>query len=235
MTTAQTVSTTTTQATPAKFLGSEARALELLSSGYDANVVAKSLGLSDGRISQLLHEPEFASALVERRFENLKKHNETDDKYDALEKQLLSQLERALPMCMRPMEIARMLQIINSAKRRGVSSPDHLQASQRKTVVLNIPIAVIQKFQTNAASQVVSVSDSEGNEESLVTIQSSNVQRLLNERAKEITELIPAPTRESDGKVWVKPQGREKVDLLEECGFTHEVEVGSTLLAQTGQ
>lgn len=236
----------TTAITSPKFVGDEARALELLSTGIEAEQVAAALGLSASRISQLIHEPDFASALAEARFSALRKHNETDDAYDALEKELIAQLKRVIPLAMKPLEIARILQVINNAKRRGASSPDSIHA-QRKTITLNIPVAVINKFQVNAANQVVEAGTSESSQ-SLVTIQSGSMQALMKQQALlALTERKAPPdvekttrewkayrqeersaVKESDGERWQKPQGREKHDLLTECGFTTELEIGSS-------
>jgi hypothetical protein len=154
---------------------------------------------------------------------------------------------------MKPLEIARVYQIINSAKRRGSSSPDAIH-SQKRTITLNIPIAVVNKFQVNAANQVVEAGIVGESSSSMVTIQSGNMQRLLNEHSpNQNGSAIPIATayggdneqfvsvhearvakrdarlelRESDGHIYRKPQGREKVDLLAECGFTAEIEITS--------
>jgi hypothetical protein len=227
------------------FVGEEARALELLSSGIEAEAVASALGLSAGRISQLIHEPEFAKALAERRFAALRKHNETDDAYDALEKQLIAQLKQVIPLAMRPMEIARILQVINSAKRRGASSPDSITA-QRQTITLNIPVQVVNRFAVNAANQVVEAG-TEDSHQSLVTIQSGSMQRLLNDHSSKqspgtlvapdakhnsrewraFRQLERATVKESNGDIWRKPQGHEKQDILAECGFTADLAPGT--------
>lgn len=210
----------------------EDKALELLSAGYDQVVVANSLGISQSRISQLVADPIFSRSLTEKRFVQLQKHNETDNHYDRLEKTALMQLERTLPMVMDPMKLAIVITRLNQAKRRGSSAPDSL-VRQKPTVRLNINAAVVAKFSLNGSNQVVStVVDNETQD--LVTIQSSGIQRLLNEHAK---NAIPLPAignkgtkswseaAEGMGKKWIKPQGREKQDLLSECGFAVEVEV----------
>ena len=211
----------------------ESRALELLSSGIEAVAVAGALGISESRISQLLAEPTFATKLAEARFEQLRKHNATDNEYDAVEKELIAILRKQIPMMAiaKPMEIARVLSIINSAKRRGASAPESITRT-KPVVRLSIPIQVIQRFQVNAANQVVEVGTDEGSQE-LVTMQSGNVQRLLNEQAKPLQ--LPTPNRynpayrqdtrtEAEGKIWSKRLGREQ-NLLEELGFTVEIPI----------
>lgn len=197
----------------------ESRALELLSSGIEAVAVASALGISESRISQLIAEPVFAAKLAEARFEALRKHNATDNEYDSLEKTLIEQLKRVASFATKPMEIARILQIINSAKRRGASAPDSI-TRVKQVVRLSIPIAVVNRFQVNAANQVVEAGI-EGDSQQLVTMQSGNITRLLNEQAKSIPRL-QAPATEADGVIWKKRQGREQ-NLLEELGFTVEI------------
>lgn len=201
----------------------EDRAIELLSSGIEQHAVAAALGVTEGRISQILANPLFAQKLAELKYEQLKKHNDTDNKYDALEKKVLAQLERTLALVMDPMKLARILQTLNAAKRRGASAPDSL-VRQRPTVRLNIGTQILARFAVNGANQVVQASI--GNDtQDLVTIQSGNVQRLLNEHAKTAPIIEAIPAAESDGKVWRKAQGREKHDLLTELGFAHEVTI----------
>lgn len=203
----------------------EARALELLGSGIEPVQVASALGISESRISQLIADPEFAGKLAEAKYKNLAKHNETDNLYDRVEKKALEQLERSLPMIMRPMELTRVVATLNSAKRRGISSPDAI-TRVKPTVKLSIPIAVVNKFQVNAANQVVQAGTSDGNVQDLVTIQSSNVRSMLNDKLKAIAN-NPSPTlTEADGVKWTKRQGREQ-NLLEDLGFTVELEIAS--------
>lgn len=204
----------------------EERALELLASGVEQVAVASALGVTEGRISQILSDPKHAQKLAEMKYSQLIKHNETDNKYDSLEKKVLTQLERTLSLVMDPMKLARILTVLNSAKRRGASAPDSL-VRQRPTVRLNINSAVTARFSVNGANQVVQASI--GNEiQDLVTIQSGNVQRLLNEHAKNSSNaILPSGSGEANGQVWRKAQGREKHDLLTELGFAHEITVSS--------
>ncbi len=151
----------------------EERALTLLGQGIPPQVVANALGVDVSRISQLLSREDFASTLIERKFEYLSKHNERDDKTDSLEDQLLKKLEHCLPFMTRPMEILKAYQVINAAKRRGATSPDALAAKQT-VVQLTIPTVVLQKFTSNVHNQVITVDD-----KSLLTIQSNQLLKLV--------------------------------------------------------
>jgi hypothetical protein len=206
----------------------ESRALELLATGIEPEQVASALGVTSSRISQIAADPEFVKQLAELKFAQLAKHNATDNEYDDLEKKILTQLKNTIGLVMDPMKLSRILQVVNAAKRRGSSAPDSL-IRQRPTVRLNINAALVAKFALNGSNQVVQASI--GNDtQDLVTIQSGNVQRLLNEHAK---TAIPVSTNssEADGVVWRKPQGREKQDLLTDLGFAVEVEVAHSAQA----
>ena len=51
-----------------------------------------------------------------------------------------------MPFMVRPMEVARVLQIINAAKRRGSSAPEAI-TNQQTVVALNMPINVYRNLQ----------------------------------------------------------------------------------------
>lgn len=153
---------------------SESRALKLLGTGVEPEIVARTIGISVSRISQLVSEPDFAEKLSVLRYENLAKHTERDERYDKMEDALLERLEESIPYTLgKPLVIARLLATVNQAKRRGSSSPAALE-KPNETVQLNMPTVVMNQFITNINKQVVKV----GNQE-LVTVQSGNMAKLL--------------------------------------------------------
>ena len=151
----------------------EDRALTLLGQGLGPEVVAAAVGVSTSRISQLLSTPEFAGAVAEARYENLAKHNSRDNAYDKMEDQLLEKLKDCLPYMMRPMEILKAISVINAAKRRGSSAPESI-TSQQTVVQLIMPTQIMQSFTTNINNQVI-----KAGQQDLVTVQSSNMDKLL--------------------------------------------------------
>jgi len=159
-----------TTATPTS---TESRALQLLGQGLGAEMVASAVGVSVSRISQLLSETEFAAQVADLRFRNLSKHNERDAEYDKLEDELILKMRDLMPFMVRPMEVARVLQIINQAKRRGSSTPESI-TNQQTVVQLNMPISVYQKFTVNANNQVI-----QAGQQQLITVQSGNMAKLL--------------------------------------------------------
>lgn len=153
----------------------ESRALSLLGQGIPPNIVAASLGVTESRISQLVSDPNFAAEVAELRYNSLQKHNERDARYDSLEDKLIDRLEDLLPLMMRPMEVLRAIQTINSAKRRGASTPDSI--IQQQTVInLTIPTQIIQKFQTNAQNHVT-----QAGTQTLLTLQSGTLLKKIKD------------------------------------------------------
>jgi hypothetical protein len=158
------------------------RARELLGNGIAPEQVASALGITSARISQLLSEPEFMAEVAELRFNNLQQHNQLDAKYLDIENTLVERLADCLPMMYKPQEILRAIQVINGAKRRGTSAPEHITMTQ--TVInLNLPNVAIEKFRANGQNQIMSV----GNQD-LVTIQSSTLlDRVKQKASKQIS------------------------------------------------
>ena len=151
----------------------ESRALELLGQGIGPEVVASAVGVTVSTISQLLSDPNFSARVAELRYENLAKHNIRDNAYDELEDTLIQKMKDCLPFMLRPMEILKAISVINSAKRRGASTPESILAKQ-EIVQLVMPVQVIQQFTTNINNQVIQAGQQE-----LITVQSGSMNDLL--------------------------------------------------------
>ena len=159
---------------------SEIRAIKLLGDGLGPEQVAAAVGLSVSRISQLVSDGEISKEILDKRYSNLSKHNERDQKYDDVEDDLLERFAAVTPMMMRPMELLKGLKEINGMKRRGSSAPAHL-VNQQTVLNLHIPVSVINHFtgagsgvKVNPMNQVVQAGGQE-----LVTIQSGGMAGLL--------------------------------------------------------
>lgn len=140
----------------------------LLANGRSRTDAATLLGITPSAVTQLAESP----AVQQKIEQQLNRSSELDTKYDDIENQLLDQLKRTAAALMRPVEIARTLQIINGAKRRGVAATALEQPKQ--IVQLNLPPTIQNRFVVNSSNQVVSVGAQD-----LVTIQSNNVKKLL--------------------------------------------------------
>lgn len=157
----------------------EDRALSLLGSGIPPENVASALGVTAGRISQLLADETFADQVATLRYENLQKHNTRDATYDTLEDTLITKLQKQIPMMIRPMDTVRALQAVNGAKRRGQSAPEQV-TNQQNIVALVLPTVIAQRFTTNITNQVIKAGDQE-----LVTMQASNLLAKAEAREKD--------------------------------------------------
>lgn len=147
----------------------EERALKLLGTGIKPEQVALAVGVEASRISQLLSQDEFALKVAELRYQNLAKHNERDNAYDSLEDEILEKLKQSLTYVFQPMQLLKVLQVLNAAKRRGASTPESITNSN-PVLTLNIPTVIINKFTTNINNQVI-----EAGNQRLVTIQSGTL------------------------------------------------------------
>lgn len=164
----------------------EDRALILLGQGISPEIVAAAVGVTVSRISQLVSNPEFAAAVSQKRYENLSKHNERDNRYDAIEDTLLDRVEQLIPMMYNPMHVMKSLTAINNAKRRGAAIPESA-IGQKEVVSLTMPTVVLQQFNTQFVTNINNQVIKAGNQE-LVTVQSVRMQELLHARKKDIED-----------------------------------------------
>lgn len=191
------------------------RALALLGSGYPPAIVANSVGVTESYISQLLSLDWFSQQVQELKFLNLKKHTELDDAYDDLEEKLLKKLDKLVPLLIKPMDISRVLQTVNGAKRRGAGSSDVGHITQN-IVQLSLPPALLQKFIKNSNNQIVEVQDGTDQPKSLVTTSSGSLERLSREirETEELSESLRGTILE--GEVSHSSSGQSKTISPEE-------------------
>lgn len=156
-----------------KHSSTEERAIIMLGEGTPAVVVASTLGVSESRISQLMADEGIAEQIRTLRYNRSEKINARDKKADEIEDKLLGQLDAAIPMLMRPMEIARTLSMVNAMKRRGIAAPDSM--TERSAIVtITMPKKITQQFTTNINNQVIQAGSQE-----LLTIQSGAMDALI--------------------------------------------------------
>ena len=144
----------------------------LLGKGASNKDVAEELSLTPGAVTQLASKPEVAQEIEALQASSLAASTAIDAKYDRIEDKLLDQLEKTIPLLMRPMEISKVLQTVNGAKRRGAGHKVNEEGPAR-ILNLNIPVALQTKFVLNSANQVV-----EAGAQTLVTMPSSNIAKM---------------------------------------------------------
>lgn len=154
----------------------EERAVTLLASGISPSKVAEICDVDPSRISQLMDSPAFKSQLGEAKFEQATKYTSIDQKLNDLEETVIDGLSATIGMVLDPLKLARVLQVVNGAKRRGTQllgdGLDHVPV-----VSLTLPVKVINNFVVNSSNQVVQAGG-----EDLITIQPSQMKELLNEQ-----------------------------------------------------
>ena len=89
------------------------------------------------------------------------------------------------------MEVLKAIQIINAAKRRGVSSPEQV-INQQTVVNITLPTKAVTKFVTNINNQVI-----QAGEQQLLTIQSGTLMKELGAQPQEVPRNEPASHQNS--------------------------------------
>ena len=123
--------------------------------------VAKVLNVTESYVSQIVSEPDFQQKLSAARVKNLVEETEHDDKLGKTEAKALDRVNTMLDYVTKPLEAARIFQILNASKRRGVTEAEKALVvnSQNTVVMLQLPEVVKQKFITNANNEVVQIGD----------------------------------------------------------------------------
>lgn len=172
--------------TPGQTSSTEEKAMILLGKGIGSEPVAAALGVTPSRISQLLSQEGFAQKVADLRYQNLQKHNERDGQYDKIEDKLLSKLDKAIPLLIKPESILKAITVVNSAKRRGQDSPD-VATTNKNIVNLILPTNIAEKFTIDINNQVTRAGEQE-----LLTMPSGNlldrVEKAANQRLENKSE-----------------------------------------------
>jgi len=154
----------------------EERAVALLASGVTPSKVAEICDVDPSRISQLMDSPAFKEQLSEAKFDQATKYTSIDQKLNNLEETVIDGLANTIGMVLDPLKLARVLQVVNGAKRRGTAllgdGLDHVPI-----VSLTLPTKIVNNFVVNQVNQVVQAGG-----EDLITIQPSQMKELLNEQ-----------------------------------------------------
>lgn len=164
-----------------------AKLISLLNSGVTQSEAAIALGITPSAVSQQVSDPHVASQLTTVQTEQLERSTKLDEGYDRIEQKLVDQLEKTIPLLMRPEVIAKVLTQVNSAKRRGAG---HIRTNQgpNRILTLNIPIALQQRFVVDARNQVIEAGD-----QTLVTMPSANIPKMAEVQNAKVTHTLAAP------------------------------------------
>lgn len=151
--------TSTSPTSPTRTLVEE-RVISLLGKGHPTSVVAATLGITEGRVSQIVAQPGVADDISVLRFQALAKYENIDSTYDELESKMQEKLRKSLPMMIKPDQILKGVQILNAAKRRS-PAPVEEAAGAREIVRISVPAAFKGKFAVafNSDGQAIQAGD----------------------------------------------------------------------------
>ena len=123
--------------------------------------VASVLNITEGYVSQIVNTPTFQTKLSKIKVESLITETAHDSKLATTESKALAKVEQMLDYVTKPMEAAKIFQVLNAAKRRGASEAEQQTVinSQNTVVMLQLPNIVKQKFTTNNNNEVVQIGD----------------------------------------------------------------------------
>lgn len=123
--------------------------------------VAAVLNISPSYVSQIVNTPDFQTQLSKIKVESLVAETAHDTKLSTTESKALTKLEQMLDYVSKPLEAAKIFQVLNAAKRRGASEAEQQTVinSQNTVVMLQLPTIIKQKFTTNSNNEVVQIGD----------------------------------------------------------------------------
>lgn len=160
----------------------------MLGDGVEASAIARALGCDPSYISQLMADENFAADVTSARVINLTDATNRDRKLSKLEDRAIERLEQTIQWVSKPMEAARILQIVNSTKRRGAELNGAQAQGSAPTVILQLPEAARVTFTLNQASQVVDVDG-----RSMAPLPSNKLMEMVQARKLAAAEAAPKP------------------------------------------
>lgn len=150
------------------------KVIELLGDGHSQVIVADALGVSPARINQLLESEEVRAKVAARKISKLTDSSKMDSEWDALESRAMNKMKMSLALATKPMEIAKILQIANAAKRKAIAADTNAGNGHAVQVTLVLPGIVHHKFAV--AAQTNEIVEIDG--QSLVTVSSDTISRM---------------------------------------------------------
>lgn len=155
------------------------KALQLLGQGVSPIMVASTLGITEGAVSQYLAEPRFALEVQKLKLAILQRQTGIDNKYMEAEERLVDKLLKTVPLMTKPMDILRGIQVINATKRRGLADGAGTTLGSQ-VVQITLPGQFAAKFVTDGKNQIVEIEHDSGTR-SLVTASASSLDQLAAE------------------------------------------------------
>lgn len=187
----------------------QSTALKLLGQGISSVMVASTIGVSEGLISQFLAEPRFAEEVTKLKIAGLQKQTGIDHKYVEAEDRLADKLLKMIPLMNKPMDVLKGLQVINATKRRGMA--DSTLVNQTTQIVqITLPGNFAAKFVKDITNRIVEVQDDSGSQ-SLVTTTPAALDRLAKESIRDTEALVGVGWENSVSTADIIQQASERV------------------------
>lgn len=191
----------------------------------EIKAIANKAGISTSAVSQALSSIEESSNTQN----NSSLH---DNKYDQLELAALNKLEGLLAVETNIMKVSKIMEMLNSAKRRAgiVGSLGSSSASgQANFITINMPAAIQQKLVLNENKEVIEVDG-----RSLVTMPSTEVEKILQEKKEAQAAMQEAEAKEVAARIAAKEIARAEKDksLMELLGEGEKAEAEQSLEAE---
>jgi hypothetical protein len=124
------------------------RVANMVAMGVSNFQVAEAMGLSEGRISQILGEDDFKVILAERYMQDQKRNSELNGGWDELEQTALGVLKKNMKYNMNPEFALRAAAVANKAQRRGAVGNTPLPAQMGHRVVISLKQVFVDKLQS---------------------------------------------------------------------------------------
>jgi transcriptional regulator with XRE-family HTH domain len=158
---------------------------ELLGSGLSQETVASAVGCDPSYISQLMSNEEFASVVLQKRSAALTAHTKRDLSLDSLEDKIITKLDEVIDYVHKPLELTRILHVVNNAKRRGPAIINNEKPIQQ-IIQLQLPKSVRTLFTVSKTGEVIDV-----NGQTLITMDSKKlIEQIPRGEISEISESI---------------------------------------------
>lgn len=204
------------------------RAISLLGSGFAPETVAAALGVTPSRISQLISDPAISQQISELKYQNLSCHSLRDAALDSLEDHLIKKTESLLPLISRPIEAARILSLVNGAKRRG--PPSDLQQTNHQTIVnVVLPAQIALNFTKNSSGQVVEITHHPSGDQSTSSSQNLPLITIEPEALKTLHG-----SHSSSQAATIASNGEKLRELLKQIRSRPSLPTRSETLCETG-
>ncbi len=165
------------------------RIVELLCQGLPNGVVAKACGVDDSYVSQLMADEEIRAQVLIAKTKKVEEGVQLDNTIEEVEKTALERMRDLLPYVTKPMDLARIFQTVNGAKKRTAELSGINTTQTAPLVQINISMEAATQFKLSSDKQVVEVDG-----RSMATLPARALTEKLIERRANLPQISDATT-----------------------------------------